>query len=363
MVWVVLAMSKSNEPWTKLVEKSTAEKRCSSKDSISCLFSNNDWLWQTKWFIECELRLESRTCLSKPWELVKPQLHVAKMPTPPDTSLGRATRDEDEHNEAFALSEITWRNSCGVVESQLSDAWVVYQMLVAYGFSWTGFSFWWSLLSDFREDLPAPVRHEPLHHQRILRYVCTMLLLRVIGSPREGQPRFFGPKLMQPWEKEIDMESIQDSKKSKGSLMYPPHVSSSWNRQDSCISFREDLRSQWVVGWREDVISIERKDRKDPKFPTDLIWKLWEPWFMCYELIDNMTGKKTWILRAPYKMLKKCHFNLQKAQNFHLGRTWIRGAHQPRWLPFMFHATGQLAQAKIETDLTGRKFCGRGQVP
>ena len=222
MVWVVLAMSKSNEPWTKLVEKSTAEKRCSSKDSISCLFSNNDWLWQTKWFIECELRLESRTCLSKPWELVKPQLHVAKMPTPPDTSLGRATRDEDEHNEAFALSEITWRNSCGVVESQLSDAWVVYQMLVAYGFSWTGFSFWWSLLSDFREDLPAPVRHEPLHHQRILRYVCTMLLLRVIGSPREGQPRFFGPKLMQPWEKEIDMESIQDSKKSKGSLMYPP---------------------------------------------------------------------------------------------------------------------------------------------
>ena len=68
-----------------------------------------------------------------------------------------------------------------------------------------------------------PLRHEPLHHKRILRYVCTMLLLGVIGSRREGLPPVFWFKIDATLGKRgVNMESIQDSKKSKGSLMYPP---------------------------------------------------------------------------------------------------------------------------------------------
>ena len=145
-------------------------------------------------------------------------------------------------------------------------------------------------------------------------------------------PGFFGPKFMQPWEKEIDMESTQDSKKSKGSLMYPPAgtdrtVASPsakiWDLNELWVDVRTSYRSKGRTGRTRNFLQISSEN---------------------YENFDS------------------CVANRKKKHGF-WRCTWIGGAHQPRRLPFMFHATGQLAQAKIETDLTGRNFWGENRSP
>lgn len=66
-------------------------------------------------------------------------------------------------------------------------------------------------------------------------------------------------------------------------------------------------------------------------------------------------------MRTLIHMLRTRQYDRKK--NMASSCTWIGGAHQPCRLPFMFHATGQLAQAKIETDLTGRILLGERTGP
>ena len=142
-----------------------------------------------------------------------------------------------------------WRISCRLTSwvTTVIYTWSIPNVGCLW-FFWTWFSFWWSLFSDFREDLPSPLPCGTSHSTTSV-YCVTFAPCFSLESCH----------WVQNWsklrKKRLTWKAIQDSKKSKGSFMYPP---AGTDRTVASPSARIEISMSY--GWREDVISIQRKD-------------------------------------------------------------------------------------------------------
>ncbi len=149
-----------------------------------------------------------------------------------------------------------WRISCRLTSwvTTVIYTWSIPNVCCLW-FFWTWFSFWWSLFSDFREDFPYPLPCGTSHSTTSVYCVtfAPCFSLESLGVVGRISPSFG----VQNWSKlgknSLTWKAIQDSKKSKGSLMYPP---AGTDRTVASPSARIEIS----ISWREDVISIQRKD-------------------------------------------------------------------------------------------------------